>query len=257
MGTEVAGDGTVVYGTGYNYDPWIGSVWYGPPVTYGWGFNDCWTPWCGWGFGCGFGWDYGLGWGGCFPPRPWWCGFRNWRDHEGDDWWHGADHGAWANANADIYHHGSRAPGGGFARRDNVTGFGQAYNSRTGLLQAGQESRFHSVAGRNFAYNRGSVSLGYAGVQDHYGTRFGGLNPTCQPYPGGARYGGRSWPEIPSGAYNREVGAPWGGPAPKAIVEGPGHGGGVPGGPNTGFHGGGFHGGGGFGGGHGGGGGHR
>jgi len=44
MGTEVADDGTVVYGTGYDYNPWIGSVWYGPPITWGWGFDCCWNP---------------------------------------------------------------------------------------------------------------------------------------------------------------------------------------------------------------------
>ena len=28
-------DGTIVYGTGYAYSPWIGSVWYPAPYTYG------------------------------------------------------------------------------------------------------------------------------------------------------------------------------------------------------------------------------
>ena len=60
LGTEVADDGTVVYGTGYDYPPWIGDVWYGPPMTWGWGFDDCWTPWWGWGFDCGFGWGWGF-----------------------------------------------------------------------------------------------------------------------------------------------------------------------------------------------------
>lgn len=32
-GTYVSGP-TVVYGTGYYYPPWIGTAWYGPPVTY-------------------------------------------------------------------------------------------------------------------------------------------------------------------------------------------------------------------------------
>jgi hypothetical protein len=35
MGTVVAPDGVVVYGTGYVYDPWIGTAWYPPPTTYG------------------------------------------------------------------------------------------------------------------------------------------------------------------------------------------------------------------------------
>ena len=35
MGTVVAPYGTVVYGTGYAYTPWVGTVWYPPPYTYG------------------------------------------------------------------------------------------------------------------------------------------------------------------------------------------------------------------------------
>jgi hypothetical protein len=244
LGTEVASDGTVVYGTGYGYNPWIGSVWYGPPVTYGWGFDDSWTPWWGWGFGCGFGWGFGFGWGGCFPPRPWWGGFEHWRGHDGDGWWHGENRGAWANADANIYGRANQsALVGVFARRGVASGFGQAYNSRTGWLQAGQQARFRSVAGRNFAYN------------NHYAAaRFGDLNRGYRTYSSGAWFGGRNWPEIPGNAFQRGAPAPLGGPAPHGIFEGPGRGGG-PGGPSDGGHGGGFRGGVGFGGGRGGGGG--
>jgi hypothetical protein len=35
LGTVVEPYGTVVYGTGYAYAPWVGSVWYPPPYTYG------------------------------------------------------------------------------------------------------------------------------------------------------------------------------------------------------------------------------
>jgi hypothetical protein len=46
LGSYCCSDGVVVYGTGYYYTPWIGSVWYGPPVTFGVGFT--------WGYGDGF-----------------------------------------------------------------------------------------------------------------------------------------------------------------------------------------------------------
>ena len=36
-GTVVTSDGVVVYGTGYYYPPYIGTYWYPPPVTYGYG----------------------------------------------------------------------------------------------------------------------------------------------------------------------------------------------------------------------------
>jgi hypothetical protein len=35
LGTVVEPDGTVVYGTGYVYPPWVGTVYYPPPETYG------------------------------------------------------------------------------------------------------------------------------------------------------------------------------------------------------------------------------
>ena len=38
LGT-VAADGVVVYGTGYEYSPWIGTRWWGRPMTYGLGAN--------------------------------------------------------------------------------------------------------------------------------------------------------------------------------------------------------------------------
>ena len=84
---------TVVYGTGYSYDPWIGMYYYPRPWT--WGFDMCYNPWSGWGFGAafdydwfddGFGWDDGLGigWGGWYGGG-WWGGatayrpcYRNW-----------------------------------------------------------------------------------------------------------------------------------------------------------------------------------
>jgi hypothetical protein len=58
-------DGVVVYGTGYAYPPWIGSVWIGSPWT--------------WGFGIGAGIAFGVGFGLGFAHahhhafvHPWW-----------------------------------------------------------------------------------------------------------------------------------------------------------------------------------------
>jgi hypothetical protein len=49
----------VVYGTGYSYSPWVGTVWYGAPVTYGVAAALTYTPWIGWAVGFGFGWARG------------------------------------------------------------------------------------------------------------------------------------------------------------------------------------------------------
>lgn len=64
---------TVVYGTGFYYDPWFGGYYYPRPWT--WGFNMGYNPWCGWSlgygygggwlnFGVGLGFGFGYGWGG-------------------------------------------------------------------------------------------------------------------------------------------------------------------------------------------------
>jgi hypothetical protein len=68
---------TVVYGTGFYYNPWYGGYYYPRPWT--WGFNVCYNPWAGWtlGWGYGFGWfHFGLGFHG-----GWWGGWG------GGGWW--------------------------------------------------------------------------------------------------------------------------------------------------------------------------
>jgi len=56
------GGSTVVYGTGWGYQPWIGSAWYPWPGTWGCG---CCSPW--WGPCFGFGFYYGGWWGWPWP----------------------------------------------------------------------------------------------------------------------------------------------------------------------------------------------
>jgi hypothetical protein len=72
--------GVIVYGTGWHYQPWWGTLYYPRPAT--WGFHVRYNPWYGWGFGfsystgrftfsMGFG-GWGGGWyrGGWWGPRP-------------------------------------------------------------------------------------------------------------------------------------------------------------------------------------------
>ncbi|MEI8005769.1 MAG: hypothetical protein WCI48_06150 [Bacteroidota bacterium] len=61
---------TVVYGTGYYYNPWYGSYYYPMPMTYG--FAMAYNPWTGWGFGWGM--SVGFMAVGFYGPRPigWW-----------------------------------------------------------------------------------------------------------------------------------------------------------------------------------------
>jgi hypothetical protein len=68
--------GVVVYGTGWYYRPWYGSVYYPRPVT--WGFHVHYNPWTGWGFsfGLSYGW-FSMGWHS--PYHGWWgpAGYRH------------------------------------------------------------------------------------------------------------------------------------------------------------------------------------
>jgi len=64
---------TVVYGTGFYYNPWYNGFYYPRPWT--WGFNMCYNPWAGWsmGYGYGFGWfHFGLGIGRGWGGGGWW-----------------------------------------------------------------------------------------------------------------------------------------------------------------------------------------
>jgi hypothetical protein len=76
LGTEVCPDYVVVYGTGWDYPPYIGNYWVGWPCTYGFGagFAD------NWGVGFGFGFSAG-GWLGTWC-HPWWGPYGwGWRHH--------------------------------------------------------------------------------------------------------------------------------------------------------------------------------
>ncbi|MBP9160678.1 MAG: hypothetical protein KBF49_07505 [Flavobacteriales bacterium] len=80
--------GTVIYGTGYYYNPWP-NRWYPRPFTYG--FNMYYNPWNGWGFGPTWGytwfyprWNY-YGYYG-YHPWSWWgpysyCPHNEWHNN--------------------------------------------------------------------------------------------------------------------------------------------------------------------------------
>ncbi len=97
-GTCVAAAGTVVYGTGYYYPPYVGTAWYGYPYTYGCGAA------FGWGAvtGAAVGFGVGMAVGACC--HPWW-GPVGWNT------WHGygyAGYGHYGNVNfnnVNVYNH--------------------------------------------------------------------------------------------------------------------------------------------------------
>jgi len=168
--------GTVVYGTGYYYPPYVGTVWYGPPMTYGAGVGMTYTPWTGWVYGFGFGWSWGsvtVGWG--WGAYPWWgpvgWGYYYPYPYYRPPYWGGAawgpwgggavwGPGGWAATTGNVYSRWgatsavTRRSGGYNAWTGNAwrNAAGASYNSRTGTLSAGQRSAVGNVYTGNYAY---------------------------------------------------------------------------------------------------------
>ena len=147
LGTVLSPYGTVVYGTGYAYSPWIGSVWYPPPYTYGVAAVPVYNPYVGYTFGFAMGlataaWMAPY-WGGAYYHPGYWGGYP-----------------CCASASANVYGHWGNATysgtrswyaGGGVA---GTTASGSYYNNRTGT--SGTYN-----AGRQYNAYTGNASRGY------------------------------------------------------------------------------------------------
>lgn len=254
LGTVVDDDGVVVYGTGYDYPPWIGDAWYGWPCTWGFGWGPCWTPWDDWCFGFGFGWGCGFGpfgWEFCHPPLPWWGPYRYWH-HDGGlvAWGQGRN-----ITTAGRVYHSPVFPARGPVRADAAprfaSSYGRAYNSRTGALVAGQHAAVRNVFDPSAPagsprFVSSSSRISGAGRAWRPANTFAQRSSPASRFSGYGRFAGRGFGER-SGYPGAERYSGWHG------EHGFSRGGGSFRG--EGFSGGGWHGGGGGGGGHGGGGG--
>ncbi|HEX6944824.1 MAG TPA: carbohydrate-binding family V/XII, partial [Casimicrobiaceae bacterium] len=147
LGTVVSPYGTVVYGTGYTYSPWIGDVWYPAPVTYSIAAVPVYNPWVGYSFGFAMGlatsaWTYPY-WGGAWYYPGYWGGYPCCGSASANVY------GQWGNT---VYS-GTRSwyAGGGVA---GTTASGTYYNQRTGT--SGSYN-----AGRQFNAYTGNATRGY------------------------------------------------------------------------------------------------
>jgi hypothetical protein len=147
LGTVVGPAGTIVYGTGYAYAPWVGSVWYAPPYTYGIAAAPIYNPWVGFTYG------FALGLATAAWTEPYW----------GGAYYHPGYWGAYpccGSASANVYgqwgntaYSGTRSwyAGGGVA---GTTASGSYYNQRTGT--SGTYN-----AGKQYNAYTGNATRGY------------------------------------------------------------------------------------------------
>jgi hypothetical protein len=174
--------GVVVYGTGYEYEPWVGTVHIAAQPTYGYGASVTYTPWTGWTVGFCFGWAWGSAtsaWGWGWGPYPYWGPWA----YGWGYYWGGVAYGpyggaaawgpgGWAGYSGPIYQRrgdvqtASRYSGGFNAWTGNQWAgqSGVAYNSRTGRVSAGQRGVVENVYTGTFVAGGRGVTRGPDGV---------------------------------------------------------------------------------------------
>jgi hypothetical protein len=163
FGTVISPYGTVVYGTGYAYSPWIGTVWYPPPYTYGIAAAPVYNPWVGFTFGFAAGlataaWTEPY-WGGSFYSPSHWGAYPccasasiNVYGH-----WGGAVYSGTHSWYAGGWVAGSTSSGSVTARgaRGSING-GRPYNGWTGNASRGYDRTFNTAAGGSGNIPRGT-----------------------------------------------------------------------------------------------------
>ena len=172
LGTVVTPDGTVVYGTGYDYQPWVGTVYYAPPVTYGVQAQPVYNPEVGWAYGMALGMTTAAmvdSWGGTAYYSSYYHGYpccgsasANVYGHWGNTAWSGTD--SW-------YSHSSGTVG--------ETASGSYTNYRTGTTGTYSANRYvnpyEGTAGRSgeHTYNTPAGTTGSVSRSESYNAQTG------------------------------------------------------------------------------------
>lgn len=165
---------TVVYGTGFYYQPWYRRYYYPRPWT--WGFCARYNPWFGWGMGINLsvGWFHvGIGTG--HYPWGYWSG----------GWW-GPRVYRMPYCYAPSYYYGPRYYGGYYSR-----GYYSGYHANYGYV-----ARSNNIYNnRRNVITRDNQRYAWAGNRANYGNRNPYSNPGGRPnrnYEGGRWNGGRN-----------------------------------------------------------------
>ncbi len=189
MGVTVAPGGTVVYGTGYNCNGYVGAYWFPCPVTYGVGAGFALGAAEGFAFGFATGWPWSAAvwpaWGPYWGPYhygPWggpW-GYTNIN--------HANIYGRWGGAATVNHAWGTTWNGTGWSGRnwDGVTGRGTAFAGRSGAAfnpysgnyAAGRENAYaNPITGAHGESRAGVAGNAYTG-NAAAGRESAGYNPT-------------------------------------------------------------------------------
>ena len=186
LGTVVSPYGTVIYGTGYAYNPSIGTVWYPPPYTYGIAAAPVYNPWVGFTFGFALGlataaWTQPY-WGGTWYSPGYWGGYPCCGSASANVYghWRGATY-----AGTRSWYAGGGVAGstfsGSYATARGTTGninAGRLYNAWTGNASRGYDRTFNTAAGGSGNVARGANTNTYTGqrstVNSVSGTTAGG-----------------------------------------------------------------------------------
>src|SRR5262245_38906467 len=242
-GTVMTTDGTVVYGTGYVHPVYVGTVWYPPPPTYGWGV----------GFATGVFFGFAIS-GGWHSPCCYGGGGGVYINHRNTNININNSYNRWGGKTSNV-----SGPGGRDVTRTQVGNTTLAKGSGSNNVYAGRDGQVYRNEGGNWQKYEGGAGKGQSGnwsdVQRPEGGNRpdAGTRPSQQPAGGSRPGGGESVNSLDRQAQARQTGEQRAAAArqPSGGFQGAGGGGG-------GFQGGGgFHGGGGMRGGGGRGGGRR
>jgi hypothetical protein len=185
LGVAVTPAGTVVYGTGYYYPPYVGTVYYGYPATYGYGAGFA----VGAAAGFAFGYAAGAYWGGGCSPYwgPYYAhdgAYVNWNNVNINqvniyNGWNGnhttvTTASGW-NGNTS-WRAGSATTFNPYTGATRTVQAGGAYNSATGAGAAGARSTYYNPQTGAWAGSRGGVATDGNGNYAA-GRQTGGYNP--------------------------------------------------------------------------------
>jgi hypothetical protein len=209
MGTVVAPDGVVVYGTGYDYPAWVGTTYYPPPLTYGYAAYPAYDV----AAGAMFGFAMGMTTAALLAPAPYWgAAYYNSYYNRGGCCWGGENvYGHYGNTTYSGYHDygynpytGNAGAAGSYHTYNAATGVSSniqgyhGYNAYTGEQAAGYNRQFHNnytgTSGdvtRNASYNPETGNWDKSGSGSAYNPNTG-LSASVQHTSEGNAYSGKS-----------------------------------------------------------------